>query len=186
MSKKERLTITIPAYPTGGLEAARSEITKLGENRAPRSFKQAKQLLNELPNMSGGDLSKRDFFERAQKAIHAAEQAISKVPKEDYGIIADALDQAFLAGSLLTEDFLRETHILDVEREASQKKARQRGGESKRGHMQPTTKQVLKEMDEKIARGLSVSEAAHFAHRNGYGTSADANRNAYRKHRMSK
>ncbi len=182
MSRKSRLTISFPTDIGDGLDAVLQDIQKLSENHAPRSISSAKKRLDEMPPPAADDLSANDFCERAQGALDAAGEAITNVPKKYHEAISHALNQAFLAGSLLTEEFLRSGHLNDVEREAAQKEARRKGGESKRGQVKKDTSEIVRVMQELIFNGKSKSSAAALALKRGLGTSVDANRKIYDYH----
>jgi len=182
MSRQFKAKISIPPYGLQGLEEAQDELRSLFASHPPRSIERADAILNEEPISETGQLSKGEFRRRAQDALRKSEALLSKVPEEHHEIVSQALNQAFLAGSLLAEECLRSRFLEDVTREMEQQEARRKGGASRRGANKQGTEKILKKMKKRIKQGFSKSDAARLTLKDGYGSSVDGNRKIYDYH----
>lgn len=99
--------------------------------------------------------------------------------KSDLGEAASALSN-FVRGQASWGEAKRLFMLPDAERGQKNLESTARGGNNSK---RPSTPKRLQMMDDYIAEGRNVSEAADFTYRNGLGPSPGANRALYYKHR---
>lgn len=188
MSSKREVTLTFPTYGTKSVTDTYEYLEQLRTSHAPRTIVAAKTFAEGV-NLDTvyEPLTREHFIQQAITKISAAENYVEGLPEKYHADMKQAIGHAFRAGGLLTEEFMRNRHLVDVEREVGMKKARKRGGKAGLGNIAEGTQQLVDRMKKLIIDGgHSAANAARIATREGLGAEkgefkqrADANRKRY-------
>lgn len=124
-------------------------------------------------------LSNEAYIKQAKNLSVDIERRLQDIPGELRPLVKQTLTLAFHLGEVMTTADLRNRYLDDLTREVKMQRARERGGEARRGNYKADTPELIKFMEELIEQGDSVSRAALKAYQKGLGTSPDANRKRY-------
>lgn len=130
--------------------------------------------------------SDQSFRNEASSYLHEIEAVLDGLSlSEDVCLqVRDAVvTRAFRAGMLASELAARQEHLARVSTEGYRFERLQAQNKSKKGTMTPTNKAGLTRMDELMLEHpeLDVTSAASSAAAEGFGSSAEANRSAFRR-----
>ncbi|WP_170324574.1 hypothetical protein [Ruegeria arenilitoris] len=150
-------------------------------NAAPHSLATARRRLRHRKEKGNPTQSQEKILADADDAIAEIDRFLQSLPPEQLPQISKVLDQCILVGSLLTADFFRNEHLIDLTRERAQQRSRSNGGKQKAGKFKPDTPEIVQQMRELINKGKTNRNAAEIVFKRGLGTSRGANEKTYER-----
>lgn len=195
MGERSGILVTVPkAEITRDFERIRAEIAEQSRNfpkaaiAKPGISKEAYRQASEKIDPNAGFLSDAAFMNDAKRYFDEAAAAFGTTMDNLDELQLKVLDAAFKAGMSFKASRMRSRHLLDVEREEKQKKARSVGGETRSQNQTAKNMKLFRFMVERIEgpRKFKVKAAVRLATKAGLGAQSgdiekdtEANRQRY-------
>lgn len=191
MSKRSSVTISIPEWG-GDLDAVLDLINSGFDDPTPHKLQSLEGVLALIEATVDRDVetdpdhpfTDESFRLRAVRRVEVALEALSGLELDQSSsdtVKNDVLTRAFEAGLLIGELRTRQEHLACVSNDRHRMQKLQEANRSTEGTTRDHVRKGLARMDELIAGGHNQLNAAMIATSEGYGTSVEANRSAYRR-----
>lgn len=171
--------------PLGAVRGQKPTLEIVGEIQAElgtKVWERIEQHLNTLADEADENGHRRTFLVAAWAELFTepfSEVWLAAMAQHAYFVLQDDYAFGYLT-ALLDQKQQNEMHFLRGQKSIASASA---GGQARAQKSRPNTQAVLRAMERHLEGGKSVARAADLAHRNGHGTSAEANRKLWTRHR---